>query len=76
MCSYNTEVRLEATGLLKAVTDPSFKFTTTMVYKMFSLLDPPNKLLQAKAMDLYTGVKVVGCALEYVEKLRCDSEFL
>lgn len=76
MRSYNTEVRLEATGLLKVVTHPGFKFTTTMVHRIFSLLHPPNKLLQAKAIDHYTGVKVVRSALDYVEKLRCDREFL
>jgi hypothetical protein len=66
----NTEVRVEAIGLLKAVTVPSFKFTATMLHRILSLHDPPNQILQTKATDLYTGVKVVCSALEFVEILR------
>ena len=61
--SCKTEVRLKATGILKAVTDPGFKFTATIVHRILSLLDYVNKLLQAKATDLYTGVKVVHSEL-------------
>ena len=73
--SYNMEVRLEARGLLKAVMDPGCTFEATMVHRILSLIDHPNKRLQAKAMDLYTGVKEIRSALVSIEKLRCDSEF-
>jgi hypothetical protein len=42
--SCSTEIRLEATGMLEAVTDPGFEFTATMlVHRILSLLHPPNK---------------------------------
>jgi hypothetical protein len=54
------------------VTDPGFEFTATMlVHRILSLLHPPNKWLQAQAMDIYTRVKVVRSALEFVE-IKCD----
>ncbi|KAJ4946440.1 hypothetical protein JOQ06_024107 [Pogonophryne albipinna] len=70
-----TQLRVEAAGLLKAVQEPHFKFTAVMVHKILALLDPPNKVLQDKKTDLYTGVKVVKSALDCVEHLRSDSEF-
>ncbi|KAJ4934288.1 hypothetical protein JOQ06_007087 [Pogonophryne albipinna] len=70
-----TQLRVEAAGLLKAVQEPHFKFTAVMVHKILALLDPPNKFLQDKKTDLYTGVKVVKSALDCVEHLRSDSEF-
>jgi hypothetical protein len=54
------KVRLEATGLLKAVTEPGMKFVATMVHGILSLLDPPNKLLEAKATDLHWHPQCVG----------------
>lgn len=70
--SSSTEVRLEATGLLKAITQPSFPFIACITH---SLLDPPNTLLQAHTTSLYTGVSVVQRALKCVEELRCESQF-
>ncbi|KAK0146221.1 Zinc finger MYM-type protein 1 [Merluccius polli] len=52
------EVRMEATGLLKAITQPSFLFIACMTHQILSLLDPPNTALQAKSTDLYTGVRL------------------
>ncbi|MGH0161481.1 UNVERIFIED_CONTAM: hypothetical protein FKN15_047137 [Acipenser sinensis] len=73
--TYGTEVRLEAVGLLKAVSKPSFRFIAFMVHKFLSLLDPPKKLLQAEATDLYTGIRVVRSAHNCMEKLQHNSEF-
>ncbi|KAL7404136.1 hypothetical protein ABVT39_010269 [Epinephelus coioides] len=69
------EMKIEAAGLLKAIKDMHFRFTAVMVHRILSLLDPPNKVLQDKKTDLYTGVKVVRSALECVEKLQSDLEF-
>ncbi|KAJ4949032.1 hypothetical protein JOQ06_020551 [Pogonophryne albipinna] len=69
------EVRIESTGILKAITQPSFQFIACMMYQILSLLDPPNTALQAKSTDLYTGVRLVQSALVCVEELRCDSQF-
>ncbi|CAL8361880.1 unnamed protein product [Arctogadus glacialis] len=69
------EVRMEATGLLKAITQPSFLVIACMTHQILSLLDPPNTALQAKSTDLYTGVRLVQSALACVEKLRCDTQF-
>ena len=66
----------QATGLLNAVEDHRLTFTATMVHRILSLLNPTKThFSRQKATDLYTGVKLVRSALEYVEKLRCDSEF-
>ena len=54
---------MEATGLLKAITQPSFLFIACMTHQILSLLDPPNTALQAKSTDLYTGVRPVQSAL-------------
>ncbi|CAJ1057873.1 uncharacterized protein LOC128440739 [Xyrichtys novacula] len=69
------DVRIEATGLLKAITEPSFPFIACMTHQILGLLDPPNTALQAKSTDLYTGVRLVQSALECVEELRSDSQF-
>ncbi|CAJ1078316.1 uncharacterized protein LOC128440739 [Xyrichtys novacula] len=64
------DVRIEATRLLKAITEPSFPFIACMTHQKLGLLDPPNTALQAKSTDLYTGVRLVQSALECVEELR------
>ncbi|KAK0153461.1 Zinc finger MYM-type protein 1 [Merluccius polli] len=69
------EVRMEATGLLKVITRPSFLFIACMTHQILSLLDPLNTALQANSTDLYTGVRLVQSALACVEKLRCDTQF-
>lgn len=70
-----TEVKEEAAGLLKAINDTHFRFTVVMVHRILVLLDPPNKVLQDKKTELYTGVEVVKSALDCVEKVRSDLEF-
>lgn len=57
--SYSMDVRLEATGLLKATTEPSFSFIAFMSHKILALLNPSNKLSQSEAADLYTSVQLV-----------------
>ncbi|CAM4607110.1 unnamed protein product [Leuciscus chuanchicus] len=73
---YETEVRMEAVGLIKEVSETSFKFIAHMVYKILQLLDAPNKLMQSEDMDLLSAVKLVTCASECLAKLRCESDFL
>lgn len=73
--SYSTDVRLEATGLLKATTEPSFGFIAYLSHKILGLLDPSNKLWQSEAADLYTSVQLVCSTFECIEHLRCDAEF-
>lgn len=50
--SYSTDVKLEATSLLKAVTKPSFRFIAYMSHKILGLLNPPIKWLHSEAADL------------------------
>ena len=54
------EVRIEATGLLRAITLHSFLFIVHLVKKLLSLFEPPNRLLQAEDMDLFTAVTLVN----------------
>ena len=51
---YGAETRMEATGLLRKVSDPSFMFLANLTHKVLALLDPPNKLLQREDTDLLT----------------------
>ncbi len=72
---YETEVRMEAAGLIREVSETSFKFIAHMVYKILQLLDAPNKLMQSEDMDLLSAVKLVTCASECLTKLRSESDF-
>ncbi len=73
---YETEVRMEAAGLIREVSETSFKFIAHMVYKILQLLDAPNKLMQSEDMDHLSAVKLVTCASECLTKLRSESDFL
>ncbi|KAF4096007.1 hypothetical protein G5714_023610 [Onychostoma macrolepis] len=52
--AYGADVRVEAAGLLRAMSEPSFRFIAKMVHKILSYLGPPNLMLQAEDMDLLT----------------------
>uniref|UniRef100_A0A8C1RPS8 DUF4371 domain-containing protein n=1 Tax=Cyprinus carpio TaxID=7962 RepID=A0A8C1RPS8_CYPCA len=73
--NYGSETRMEATGLLCEVSEPSFMFLANLTHRVLSLLDPPNKLLQREDTDLLTGLSVVASATACVKKLCCDEEF-
>lgn len=73
--AYGAEVRMEAVGLLREVSEPSFIFIAQLVHKMLKLLDPPNKLLQGEETDLLTGLRLVTSAAECVRELLCEAEF-
>ncbi|KAL7381763.1 hypothetical protein ABVT39_010907 [Epinephelus coioides] len=69
------EVRIEATGLLCAVTQRSFLFIAHLVMKLLSLFELLNRLLQAEDMDLFTAVTLVNSASDCVKTLRTENEF-
>ena len=64
------EVRVKATGLLRAITLHSFLFIAHLVKKLLSLFELPNRLLQAEDMDLFTAVTLVNSASDCVKTLR------
>lgn len=74
--AYGADVRVEAAGLLRAMSEPSFRFIAEMVHKILSYLDPPNLMLQAEDMDLLTGVQLVNSACTCIENLRSETEFV
>ena len=53
------ETRMEATGLLREVSEPSFIFLANLTHKVLALLDPPTKLLrredQGSKLTFFTG---------------------
>lgn len=53
--AFGADLRIEATGLWQSMSEPSFKSIAEMVQKILAYLDPPNKMLQSKDMDLLTG---------------------
>ncbi|KAM3877134.1 uncharacterized protein ACN63O_013827 [Diretmus argenteus] len=69
------EVRVEATGLLRAISQRSFLFTAYVVQKVLSIFEPPNRLLQSEHMDLFTAVTLVNSASECVNSLRTEIVF-
>ncbi|XP_073730590.1 uncharacterized protein [Misgurnus anguillicaudatus] len=73
--AHGTELRMEAVGLLREITAPSFLFIANLVHEVLALLDPPNKLLQREETDLWTGLDIVASAKACVQKLRCDEGF-
>uniref|UniRef100_A0A8C9YYB0 TTF-type domain-containing protein n=1 Tax=Sander lucioperca TaxID=283035 RepID=A0A8C9YYB0_SANLU len=74
--AYPKDVRVEATGLLQAMSEPSFRFIVEMAHKILSYLAPPNTMLQAEDMDLFTGLQLVNSACTCVENLRSETEFM
>lgn len=60
--AFGTEVRMEAVGLLREMTEPSFLFIANLVHTLIALLDPPNKVLQREDVDLMTGLNIVAGA--------------
>lgn len=53
--AFGADVRVEATGLPRSMSEPSFKFFVEMVNKILSYLNPANTTLQREDMDLVTG---------------------
>ncbi|CAM4649961.1 unnamed protein product [Leuciscus chuanchicus] len=72
--AYSTDIKLEAAGLVKSVSEADFKFIALMVHKILLLLDPANKILQAKETDLYTGLKLVHMSLKNDEQQANSSK--
>lgn len=68
------EVHVGAMGLLYAITQRSFLFIAHLVMKLLSLFEPPNRLLQAEDMDLFTAVTLVNSASDCAKKLRTENE--
>ncbi len=73
--AYSTDIRFEATGLVRSVTEPNFSFIAVMVHKILKLLEPANKMLQAENTDLLSANKFVNFAADCVQKLRSEDEF-
>lgn len=42
--AHGAEIRMEATGLLREMTEPSFPFIAQLVHTVLALLHPPNKI--------------------------------
>lgn len=73
--AHGPELRMEAVGLLRKISTPSFLFIANLVHEVLALLDPPNKLLQREDTDLWTGLSIVTSAKVCMQKLRCDEGF-
>ncbi|RXN04563.1 zinc finger MYM-type 1-like protein [Labeo rohita] len=69
------DIKLEAVGLHKAITEPAFKFLSCVMYKVLGLMDPPNRMLQAEQTDLMTAVQLIRSASSCIESLQSDAEF-
>ena len=69
------EIRMEAVGLLRKMTELSFSFITKLVHTVLALLDPPNKPRQREDTDLMTGLNIVASATACARKPRGDEEF-
>ena len=72
---FPADVRVEAVGLLRAISKPSFRFIALLMSKILTLFEAPNRLLQSKDMDLHTAVQLVNAATKCIEGLRTETEF-
>ncbi|XP_041860486.1 uncharacterized protein LOC121652026 [Melanotaenia boesemani] len=73
--AFGADLRIEAAGLWRSMSEPSFKFMAKMVHKILAYLDPPNKMLQSEDMDLLTGFQLIRSACSCLEKIRTETEF-
>ncbi|KAG9261551.1 hypothetical protein AMEX_G25112 [Astyanax mexicanus] len=73
--AFGADLRIEATGLWKSMSEPSFKFIAEMVQKILAYLDPPNKMLQSEDMDLLTAIQLISSAITCLENIRTETEF-
>ncbi len=72
----SADVKIEAVGLHKAITERSFTFLTCVMHKVLGLMDPANRMLQAEDTDLLTAVQLIQSASSCIEDLQSDAEFL
>ncbi len=72
--AYGTDIRVEATALVRSVTEPNFSFIAVMVHKILQLLEPANKM-QAENTDLLSATKFVNLTADCVQELRSEDEF-
>ena len=70
--TYGADVRVEAAGLLRTMSEPSFRFIAEMVHSILSYLDPLNTILQSEDMDLLTGMQLVNSACVCIENMRSE----
>ncbi|KAG9268359.1 hypothetical protein AMEX_G17325 [Astyanax mexicanus] len=73
--AFGADLRIEATGLWKSMSEPSFKFIAEMVQKILAYLDPPNKMLQSEDMDLLTAIQLISSAITCLENICTETEF-
>jgi len=72
----SADVKIEAVGLHKAITERSFKFLTGVMHKVLELMDPANRMLQAEETDLVTAVALIQSASSCIDDLQSDAEFM
>ncbi|CAL8351124.1 unnamed protein product [Merluccius merluccius] len=54
MRTFSADVRVEAIGLLRTISERCFRFIAEMVHRILSYMEPPNAMLQQEDMDLFT----------------------
>ena len=74
--TFGSEVRVEAIGLLGTISERSFRFIAEMVHRILYYMEPPNAMLQAEDMDLFTGVQLINSASACIENMRSETELL
>lgn len=70
-----TDVRVEASGLLRKVNCAEFIFIAKMVSKVLDTFRPVDKSLQNRSVDLLTANRLIGATKEVIITMRSDDHF-
>ena len=70
------EIAIEAIiSLLAKITEPRLCVIAEIIHTTLTILEPANKSLQSKTMDLLTTSKVVDTVLQSIQSLRDETKF-
>ena len=69
------EIAIEATSLLAKITEPRLCVIAEIIHTTLTILEPANKSLQSKTMDLLTASEVVDTILQSIQSLRDETKF-
>ena len=72
---FPADVRVEAVGLLRAISKPSFRFIALLMSKILTLFEPPNSSNQKIWISTQLSNWYVHSCPTCIEGLRTETEF-
>lgn len=68
--------RLLAGGLYQKIVQPVFRFLVNFIADLLGLIEPVNKMLQAREISYSASVPLIDGCIEKIKSMRNDDEFL